>query len=175
MLSALRIMEDLIRIKATTQILLESDMKGADNKCREYPERAMIASTGFIGTCYTCGEVGYRSSDYLYQGRHHSRHSTYHVACGAGIHADRRQSDRRGDFHQFHGGVRQGGARHDANRYGYALKEEDQRRICFADNGNDNVRHARAAPAIGYHRAIASTTQTCSPTTISSTAPLPPL
>jgi hypothetical protein len=46
-LSALRATDKLSRIKATTQILHESDMKGVNNKGREFPERAMVASTGF--------------------------------------------------------------------------------------------------------------------------------
>jgi gag-polypeptide of LTR copia-type len=56
-LSALRGTDKVSWMKATTQILLESDMKGANNKGREYPERAMVASTGFSGICYTCGEA----------------------------------------------------------------------------------------------------------------------
>jgi Zinc knuckle len=69
-LSELRATDDLSWIKATTQILLESVMKGVNNKGREYPERAMNASTGFAGSCYTCGEAGHRSSDHFDQGRH---------------------------------------------------------------------------------------------------------
>jgi Zinc knuckle len=81
-LSALRATDELSWIKATTQILLESDMKGVNNKGREYPERAMVASTGFAGTCYTCGEAGHRSLDNFDQGRHHNRYLTRHGARG---------------------------------------------------------------------------------------------
>jgi gag-polypeptide of LTR copia-type/Zinc knuckle len=104
-LSALCATDELSWIKATTQILLESDMKGVNNKGREYPERAMVASTGFSGTCYTCGEAGHRSSDHFDQGRHHNCYPTRHGARGAGNHTDRRHGDRRADHCQGLGGA----------------------------------------------------------------------
>jgi gag-polypeptide of LTR copia-type/GAG-pre-integrase domain len=146
-LSALRATDELSWIKATTQILLESDMKGVNNKGREYPERAMVVSTGFAGTFYTCGEAGHRSSDHLDQDRHHNRYPTRHGARGAGNHTGRRHDDRRADHRQ---GL--GGAPHAAGHHERARKEYDQRRNRFADNGNDNAHRARAPPAIGYHR-----------------------
>jgi Zinc knuckle len=151
-LSALRVTDELSWIKATTQILLESDMKGVNNKGREYPERAMVSSTGFAGTCYTCGEAGHRSSDHFNQGRHHNRYPTRHGARGAGNHTDRRHGDRRADHRQGLGGARQGGSPHAAGHHERARQEDDQRRNRFADNGNDNAHRARAAPAIGNHR-----------------------
>jgi gag-polypeptide of LTR copia-type/Zinc knuckle len=153
-LSALRATDDLSWIKATTQILLESDMKGVNNKGREYPERAMVASTGFAGTCYTCGAVGHRSSDHFDQGRHHIRYPTRHGARGAENHADRCHDDRRADHGQGHRGARQGGARHAAERHERARQEDEQRHNRFEgnDNGSDNAHRARAALAIGYHR-----------------------
>jgi hypothetical protein len=151
-LSALRATDDLSWIRATTQILLESGMKGVNNKGLEYPRRGMVASTGFAGTCYTCGEAGYRSSDHFDQGRHHNRYPTRHVARGAGNHADRCHGDCRADHRQGLGGARQGGARHAAELHERARQEDDQRRNRFEDNGNGNVHRARAAPSIGYHR-----------------------
>jgi gag-polypeptide of LTR copia-type len=151
-LSALRATNELSWIKATTQILLKSDIKGFNNKGREYPERAMVASTGFAGTCYTCREAGHRSSDHFDQGRHHNRYPTRHGARGAGNHTARRHGDRRADHRQVLGGARQGGALHAAGHHERARQENDQRRNRFADNGNDNAHCARAAPAIGYHR-----------------------
>jgi gag-polypeptide of LTR copia-type len=109
-LSALRATQELSWIKATTQILLESDMKGVKNKGREYPERAMVASTGFSGTCYTCEKAGHRSSDHFNQGRHHNCYPTRHVARCAGNHTDRRHGYRLADHRQGLGGARQGGA-----------------------------------------------------------------
>jgi gag-polypeptide of LTR copia-type len=73
-LSALRVIDNLIWIKATTQILLESEVKGVNNNGPELPERAMVANNGFNGTCYTCGDVYNRSSDHFVRGRHQSRH-----------------------------------------------------------------------------------------------------
>jgi hypothetical protein len=151
-LSAFRATDDLSWIKATTQILLESGMKGVNNKGREYPERAMVASTGFAGTCYTCGEAGHRISDHYDQGRHHNRCPTRHGARGAGNHADRRHGDRSADHRQRLGGARQEGACYAAERHERARQEDDQCRNRFEDNGNNNVHRARAAPAIGFHR-----------------------
>jgi hypothetical protein len=73
-LSALRFIDNLSWIKATTQILFESELKGVNNNGPERSERAMVASNGFTGTCYTCGEVDHRSSDHIDRGRHQSRH-----------------------------------------------------------------------------------------------------
>jgi hypothetical protein len=73
-LSALRVIDNLSWTKATTQILLESELKSVNNNGPERPERAMIANNEFNGTCYTCGEVGHRSSDHTVHGRHQSRH-----------------------------------------------------------------------------------------------------
>jgi Zinc knuckle len=112
----------------------------------------MIASTGFAGTCYTCGEVGHRSSDHFDQGRHHNRYLTRHGAQGAENHADGRHGDRRADHRQGLGGARQAVARQDEERHERARQEDDQRRNHFEDNGNNNAHCARAAPAIAYHR-----------------------
>jgi hypothetical protein len=151
-LSALRATDELSWIKATTQILLESDMKGVNNKGRGYPERAMVASTAFAGTCYTCGEAGHRIFDHFDKGRHHNRYPTRHGARGAGNHTDRRHGDRRADHRQGLGGARQGGALQTAGHHERARQEDNQRRNRFTDNGIDNAHRARAAPAIGYHR-----------------------
>jgi hypothetical protein len=150
-LSALRASDELSWIKAATQILLESDMKGVNNKGREYSERAMVVSTVFAGTCYTCGEGGHRSSDHFDQGRHHNRYPTRHEARGAGNHTDRRHGDRRADNRQGLGSARKGCALHAAGHHKRARQEDDQLRNRFADNGN-NAHRARAAPVIGYHR-----------------------
>jgi hypothetical protein len=64
-LSALRVMDNLSRAKATTQILLESELKGVSNNRSERPERAMVVNNGLSGTCDTCGEIGHRSSDHI--------------------------------------------------------------------------------------------------------------
>jgi hypothetical protein len=173
-LAALRATDELSWIKAMTQILPKSDMKGVNNKDREYPERAMIANTGFTGTCYTSGEVGHRSSDHFDQGRHHGRRSTRHGARGAGNHANRRQGGLRTD-RQGHGDARQGGACHDTDRYGRARQDDDQRLIRFAENGNEIVPHARAVPAIGYHHRDRFNDADLSPDDDQFAAPLPPL
>jgi Zinc knuckle len=77
-LSALRVIDNLSWTKATTQILLESELNGINNNGPERPDRAMVANNGFTGTCYTCGEVGHRSSDHFNRGRHQSRHPMRH-------------------------------------------------------------------------------------------------
>jgi hypothetical protein len=48
-LSALRVIDNLSWTKATTQILLESELKGVNNNVPERPERAMVANNGFTG------------------------------------------------------------------------------------------------------------------------------
>jgi Zinc knuckle len=84
-LSALRVIDNLSWTKTTTQILLESELKSVNNNGPERPERAMVANNRFTGTCYTCGEVGHRSSDRIDRGRHQSRHPMRryegHVFC----------------------------------------------------------------------------------------------
>jgi hypothetical protein len=51
----------------------------------------MVANNGFIGTCYTCGEVGHRSSNHIDRGRHQSLHPMRRYgAHGGGNHADSR-------------------------------------------------------------------------------------
>jgi Zinc knuckle len=73
-LSALRVIDKFSWTKATTQILLESELKGVNNSGQQRPERAMVANNRFIGTCYTCGEIGHRRSDHIDRGRHQIRH-----------------------------------------------------------------------------------------------------
>jgi hypothetical protein len=51
--TALRVIKNLSWTKATTQILLKSELKGVNNNGPERPERAMVANNGFTGTCYT--------------------------------------------------------------------------------------------------------------------------
>jgi Zinc knuckle len=156
-LSALRVIDNLRWTKGTTQILLESELKGVNNNGPERPERAMFANNGFTSACYTCGEVGHRSSDHIDRGRHQSLHPMRRYGgYGGGHHANSRQGDRHVDQRQGHGGARPGGA-----RQGGAVHEEDfhrrgrqgcdQHRVRFPDDGNDDWRHARAAPAIEYH------------------------
>jgi hypothetical protein len=111
-MSALRVIDNLSWTKATTQILLESELKGVNNNGPERPERAMVANNGFTGTCYTCGEVGHRSSDHIDRGRHQSRHPMHRYGGDSGgHHADSRQGDHHVDHRQGHGGARPGGAR----------------------------------------------------------------
>jgi Zinc knuckle len=116
-LSALRVIDNLGCTKATTQILLESELKGVNNNGSERPERAMVANNEFNATCYSCGEVGHRSSDHNVRERHQSRHPMRrYEGHGGGHHADSRQGDQHVDNRQSHGGaipggVRQGGAR----------------------------------------------------------------
>jgi GAG-pre-integrase domain len=161
-LSALRVIDNLSWTKATTQILLESELKGVNNNMTERPERAMVANNGFTGTCYTCLEVGHRSSDHIDRGRHQSRHPMRrYVGHGGGHHADSRQQDHHVDNRQGHGGARpggvrqegarQGGAGHEGDFHGRERQGGDQYRVRFSNDGNDGWRHARAAPAIGYH------------------------
>jgi hypothetical protein len=69
-LSALCVIDNHSWTKATTQILLESELKGVKNNGPERPKRAMVANNGFTGTCYTCGEVDHRSSVHIDRGRH---------------------------------------------------------------------------------------------------------
>jgi hypothetical protein len=68
--SALRVLDNLSWTKATTQILLESELKGVKDNEPERPEHAMIANNGFTGTFYTCGEVVHRSLDHIGRRRH---------------------------------------------------------------------------------------------------------
>jgi gag-polypeptide of LTR copia-type len=151
-LSALRFIDNLSWTKATTQILLEPELKGVNNNGPERPERAMVANIGFTGPCYTCGEVRHPSSDHIDRGGHQSRH---HMRCygghGGGHHADSRQGDRHVDHRQGHGGARLGGARHEEDFHGRGRQGRDQHRVRFSNDGNDDRRHARAAPAIGFH------------------------
>jgi hypothetical protein len=70
--------------KATTQILLESELKGVNNNSPERPERperSTVANNEFTGICYTCGEVGHRSSNNIDRGRHQSRHPKRRLFC----------------------------------------------------------------------------------------------
>jgi hypothetical protein len=113
-LSALRVIENLSWTKATTQILLESERKGVNSNGLERPERAMVANNGFIGACYTCGEVGHRRSDHIDCGRHQSRHPIRRYGGhGGGHRADSRQVDHPVDHRQGHGGAHQGDAGHE--------------------------------------------------------------
>jgi hypothetical protein len=73
-LSALRVIDNLSWTKATTEIMLKSELKGVNNNGPERPERAMVSNNGFTGTCYTCGDVGHRSSDHIDRRRHQCRH-----------------------------------------------------------------------------------------------------
>jgi hypothetical protein len=114
----------------------------------------MAANNRFIGTCYICGEVNHRSSDHIDRGRHQSRHSMRRYGGhGGGHHADSRQGDRHVDHRQGHGGARPGNARQEGARHVEDFHERggDQHRVRFSSDGNDDWRHARAAPAIGYH------------------------
>jgi hypothetical protein len=117
--SALRVIDNLGWAKATTQILLESELKSVNNNGPERPERAMVANNGFTGTCYTSDEVGHRSSNHIDRGRHQIRHPMRRYGGhGGGHHADSRQRDRHVDHRQGHGdarpaGARQGGAGHE--------------------------------------------------------------
>jgi Zinc knuckle len=151
-LSALRVINNFCWTKATTQILLESELKGVNNNGPERPKRAMVANNGFTGTCYTCGEVGHRSSDHIDGGRHQSRHPMrLYGGHGGGHHADSRQGDHHVDHRQGHGGARQGGAGHEGDFHGRGRQGGDQHRVRFSNDGNDDWRLARAAPAIVHH------------------------
>jgi hypothetical protein len=156
-LSALRVIDNLSWTKATTQIRLESELKGVSNNGPERPERAMVANNGFTGTCYTYGEVGHGSLDHIDRGRHQSCHPMRRYGGhGGGHHSDIRQGDRHIDHRQGHGGARpggalQGGAGHEEDFHGRGRQGGDQHRVRFSNDGNDDWRHARAAPAIGYH------------------------
>jgi gag-polypeptide of LTR copia-type len=90
-LSALRVIDNHSWTKATTQILIQSELKGVNNNGPERPERAMVANNGFTGICYTCGEVDHRSSDHIDRERHQSRHPMRRYGGhGGGHHADSR-------------------------------------------------------------------------------------
>jgi hypothetical protein len=73
-LLAPHVIENLSWIKATTQILIVSELKCVNNNGPELPERAMVANNGFTATWYTCDEVGHRSLDHIDRGRHQSLH-----------------------------------------------------------------------------------------------------
>jgi hypothetical protein len=156
-LSALRVLDNLSWTKGTTQILLESELNGVNNNGPERPERAIVANNGFIGTCYTCSEVGHRSSDNIDRRRHQSRHPMRRYGGhDGGHHADSRLRVHYVDHHQGHGGarpggVRQGGAGHEEDFHGYVRKGGDQYHVRFSNDGEDDWRHTRGAPAIGYH------------------------
>jgi gag-polypeptide of LTR copia-type/Zinc knuckle len=105
-LSALRVIDNLSWTEATTQNLLESELKGVTNTGPGRPERAMVANNGLTGTCYTCGEVGHRSSDHIDRERHQSRHPMRRYGGhDEGHHAESRQEDHHVDNRQSHGGV----------------------------------------------------------------------
>jgi hypothetical protein len=75
---------------------------------------------------------------------------------GGGHQADNLKGDRLVDNRQGHGGAcqgaaRQGGAGHEEDFHGRGRQGGDQLRFRFSNDGNDYWRHARAAPAIGYH------------------------
>jgi gag-polypeptide of LTR copia-type len=147
-LSELRVIDNLSWTKATTQILLESALKGLNNNGPERPKRAMVANNGFIGTCYICGEVEHRSSNHIDRGRHQSRHPMrLYGAHHEGHHADSRQGDRHVDHRQGHGGARKGDAGHEEDFRGRGHQGGDQHRVLLSNDGNDDWRHARAAPA----------------------------
>jgi hypothetical protein len=150
--SALPVIDNLSWTKATTQILLESELKGVKKNGPERPERAMVANNGFTGTCETCGEVGNRRSDHIYRGRYQSRHPMRRYGGnGGGHHADIREGDHHVDHRQGHGGARQGGAGHEEDFHGRGRQGGEQYGVRFSNDGNDNWRHTRAAPAIWYH------------------------
>jgi hypothetical protein len=151
-LSALRVIDNLSRTKATTQILLESELMGVSNNGPERPERAMVANNVFTCTCYTCGEVVHRSSDDIDRGRHQSCHPMGRFGRhGGGHHADSRQGDFHVDHRQGNEGARQGGAGHEEGFHERGRQGGDQHRVRFSNDGNDDWRHDTAAPAIGYH------------------------
>jgi hypothetical protein len=84
-LSTVRVTDDLT--KATTQILLRSELLSVSNNGPKRPERAIVANNGFSGTIYTCGYVCHRSSYHFDHGRHQSRHlkRRYEARCGEDI------------------------------------------------------------------------------------------
>jgi gag-polypeptide of LTR copia-type len=156
-LSALRVIDNLSWTKETSQILLELDIKGVKNNGPERSELAMVANNGFTATCYICGKVGHRSSDHIDRGRHQSRHPMRRYGRhGGGHHAHCRRGDHHNDHRQGHGGARPGGARQggaglEEGFHGRDRQGGDQHRVQFSNDGNDDWRLARAAPAIGYH------------------------
>jgi hypothetical protein len=161
-LSALRVTDKLSCTKATTQILLELELKGVNKIGAERPDRAMVANNGFNGTFYSCGEVGHLSSDHIVRGRHHSRHSMGRYGeHGGGHHAGNRQGDHHVDHRQGHGRARPGGARQGGARLEGAGHEDDflgndrqggeQYRVRYSNDGNNDWCNARVAPVIGYH------------------------
>jgi gag-polypeptide of LTR copia-type len=179
-LSALRVIDNLSWTKATTQILLESELKGVNSNGPERPERAVVANNRFNGTCYTCGKVDHRSSDHIVHGRHQSRHPMRRYGGHGGVHhADSRQRDRHVDHRQGHGGARPGGARqggagHEEDFHENGRQGGDQYRARFSNDGNNDWRNARTAPAIVYHHRDQFNHANYR-TTTSSTAPLQPL
>jgi Zinc knuckle len=137
--SALRVIDSLSWTKATTQILLESELKGFNNNGTERPERAMVVNNGFTGTCYTCGEVGHRSSDHIDRGRHQIRHPMrLYGEHGGRYHADSRQGDHHVDHRQGHGGARKGDAGYEEDCHGRGRKGDGQHRVRFSNDGNDD-------------------------------------
>jgi hypothetical protein len=85
---------------------------------------------------------------------------------GGGHHADSRQGDHHVDHRQGHRGARQGGsrqrgarqrgarqrgARHEGEFHRSSRQGGDQYRVRFSNDGINDWRHARAAPAFGYH------------------------
>jgi hypothetical protein len=137
-ISAYRFIDNFSWTKATTQIMFESELKGVNNNGPERPDRAMVVNNGFTGTCYTCGEVGHRSSDHIDRGHHQSRHPIRRYgAHGKGHHADSRQRDLRVDHRQGHGSAqqgdaRQGGAGHEANFYRSGRQGCDKHLVRFS-------------------------------------------
>jgi Zinc knuckle len=146
----------------------------------------MVANNGFTGTCYTCGEVGHRSSDHIDRGRHQSRHPMRRYGGHGGEHyADSRQGDHHVDNRQGHGGARPGGMRQGGARQGGAGHEGD-----FHGRGRQGVTSivsdcqmmaTTIGATPGQHLSSDITTvinltiQILHRTTTSSTAPLQPL
>jgi hypothetical protein len=155
--SALRVIDNLSWTKVTTHILLESELKGVNNNGPERPECAVVANSGFTGTCYTCGEVGHRSSDHIDCERHQSRHPMRrYKGHGGRHHADSRRGYHHVDHRKGHGdarpgGARQGGAGHEVYFRERGRQGGDQHRVRFSNNDNDDWSHAGAAPAVVYH------------------------
>jgi hypothetical protein len=113
----------------------------------------MVANNGFAGTCFTCGEVGLRSSNQFDHERHQCRHHMRrYVARVKGHHADRRQGYRCVEHRQDHESARQECASHEADFYGRGRQGGDKRRVHFSDDDIDDLRQARAAIDIEYHR-----------------------
>jgi hypothetical protein len=151
-LSALRATDDLSWIKATTQILLESDMKASTKRVAstlsppwfpalDLPAHVIRAERLAIAALTTLIKLVIITVI-----RHVMEHVVQEITLIVVIVIAALTIVKDLEVRA------NGDALHAAERHERASQEVDQRHNRFEDNGNDNAHRARAEPAIRYHR-----------------------